>query len=166
MTTIEDVLAGRERSVLHLGDCRDVHRATPDESIDLAVTDPPYGIAHDSNHEGSEWAKQIVGDDAVYADWLPDVARMLKTGAALYLFTRWDVEGEWIAAVRSAGLRVVQVIVWGKWARERVCDTHAGDRLNNVPICSAEYFFSSSVHKKIVSQSATWACSRFSAMAY
>lgn len=114
MTTIEDVLSGRERSILHLGDCRDVHRATPDESIDLAVTDPPYGIAHDSNHEGSEWAKQIIGDDAVRSDWLPDVARMLKTGAALYLFTRWDVEGEWIAAVRSAGLRVVQSIVWDR----------------------------------------------------
>lgn len=29
---------------LHLGDCLDVLRALPDNSIDAVVTDPPYGL--------------------------------------------------------------------------------------------------------------------------
>lgn len=89
-------------------------RGMPDDSVDLFLTDPPYGIAHDSNHAGSEWAKQIVGDDAVYTDWLPDAARVLKPGRAMYVFTRWDVEHEWIAAIRATGLTVVQSIVWDR----------------------------------------------------
>ena len=32
-------------AVVHLGDCLDVLRAMPDESVDAIVTDPPYGLA-------------------------------------------------------------------------------------------------------------------------
>lgn len=30
---------------LHLGDCLEVLRAMPDNSVDSIVTDPPYGLA-------------------------------------------------------------------------------------------------------------------------
>jgi site-specific DNA-methyltransferase (adenine-specific) len=40
--TIADVLEGRARWTLELGDCLDVMRALPDRSIDHVVTDPPY----------------------------------------------------------------------------------------------------------------------------
>jgi site-specific DNA-methyltransferase (adenine-specific) len=40
--TIADVLAGRARYALELGDCLDVMRNLPDLSIDHVITDPPY----------------------------------------------------------------------------------------------------------------------------
>ena len=40
----EDVLE-YPGAVVHLGDCLDVLRAMPDESVDAIVTDPPYGLA-------------------------------------------------------------------------------------------------------------------------
>ena len=76
--TMDDVIAGRSDCALTLGDTRKVLAATPDDSLDLVVTDPPFGIKHDSNREGSEWAKQIEGDDAVDVSWLGDLARAVK----------------------------------------------------------------------------------------
>ena len=38
-------------SKLHLGDCMDVMRSMPDNSIDAIVTDPPYGLAF----MGAKW---------------------------------------------------------------------------------------------------------------
>ena len=112
--TMDDVIAGRSDCALTLGDTRKVLAATPDDSLDLVVTDPPFGIKHDSNREGSEWAKQIEGDDAVDVSWLGDLARAMKPATALYLFTRWDVEHAWCDAVRATGLRIVQSIVWDR----------------------------------------------------
>jgi len=52
---------------LYHGDCRDL--ALPRGSVDLLLTDPPYGIAHKSRgrHE------QIAGDDS--NDWVEDALR-------------------------------------------------------------------------------------------
>lgn len=112
--TVADVLAGRARQCLHHGDTRKVLASMESESLDLVVTDPPFGIKHDSNRDGSEWAKQIEGDDAVDVSWLSDLARAMKPATALYLFTRWDVEHPWCEAIRAAGLRIVQSIVWDR----------------------------------------------------
>jgi len=47
-------------ATLYLGDCRDVLPTLGE--IKAAVTDPPYGISHSSNH-GASWARtQIAGD--------------------------------------------------------------------------------------------------------
>ncbi len=113
---VRAVLDGTADHALHFGDCRPVLADLAEESVNLIVTDPPFGIAHDSNYEGSEWAGEIVGDDAVHAEWLSDAARSLRTGGALYLFTRWDVEHAWCEAIRATGLRIVQSIVWDRGA--------------------------------------------------
>lgn len=108
------VLRSESQIALYHGDTREVLAAMPSESLDLVVTDPPFGIEHDSNHAGSEWAKQIIGDDAVDVSWLGNLARAMKPATALYLFTRWDVEHLWCEGIRAAGLRIVQSIVWDR----------------------------------------------------
>lgn len=37
---------------IHLGDCLDLMRSLPDKSIDLVLTDPPYGIGMDGGDVG------------------------------------------------------------------------------------------------------------------
>lgn len=50
-----------EGVTLHLGDCREIVPTLG--KIDAVVTDPPYGIAHSSNH-GASWERtQIAGDN-------------------------------------------------------------------------------------------------------
>ncbi|MEK7766398.1 MAG: hypothetical protein AAB368_09180, partial [bacterium] len=58
---------------LYLGDCREILPTLG--KVDAVVTDPPYGIAHSSNH-GASWERtQIAGDtdtsirDSVIADF-------------------------------------------------------------------------------------------------
>lgn len=97
------------RNVILRGDSmRGLRRLCPD-SVDLILTDPPYGINWHGNN-----GSQIQGDDAVRAEWLQDAYRVLRSGGALYLFTRWDVYPEWRAAVENAGFLVKQLLVWRK----------------------------------------------------
>ncbi len=42
---------GEQEWTLHLGDCLDVFKTMPDNSVDSVVTDPPYGL---SDHKQAE----------------------------------------------------------------------------------------------------------------
>src|SRR6185295_1504593 len=66
------------RVQLYLGDCRDILPTLG--KVDAVVTDPPYGIAHSSNH-GASWAgTQIQNDgDTTVRD---DVLRPFENVAA------------------------------------------------------------------------------------
>jgi site-specific DNA-methyltransferase (adenine-specific) len=47
---------------LHLGDCLEVLRGLPDGCVDAVVTDPPYGIALQSNGQWFRGSAEIAGD--------------------------------------------------------------------------------------------------------
>lgn len=51
-----------DHATLYVGDCRDVYAELPRESVDLLVTDPPYGVRWPSGHLGEKFGP-IVGDD-------------------------------------------------------------------------------------------------------
>jgi DNA modification methylase len=52
-------------ATLYLGDCREILPSL--DMVDAVVSDPPYGIAHSSNH-GASWAgTQIAGDSTTEA---------------------------------------------------------------------------------------------------
>lgn len=69
---------------LHLGDCLDVMRDLPDNSIDLIATDPPYYKV-----KGDAWDRQW-DKPAQFLAWLDtaleQMARILKPNGSLYLF--------------------------------------------------------------------------------
>ena len=55
--------------VLYNGDCMNVLEYIDDDSVDLILTDPPYGIAYKSNHYKYEWSKRhdaIENDDVLF----------------------------------------------------------------------------------------------------
>lgn len=79
------------------------------ESVDLILTDPPYGIRYRSQTD-----KTIKNDKAPYIWWLYDAYRILKNDGALLCFTRWDVLEAWRSAIQYAGFTIRSCIVWDK----------------------------------------------------
>jgi DNA modification methylase len=108
-----------ELDTVIVGDCLDVMADMPDECIDLIVADPPYGIGY-----ASSWTTRpdgtprmfdaSFGKDEYDDRWIPESARLLKDGGAMYLFTRWDILHRWKAAIEATCLKVVQRIIWNK----------------------------------------------------
>lgn len=91
----------------------------PTASIDLIITDPPYGIRYRAGWKTTNGGKHrrvaaAFGPDNLQLDWIPDAYRALKTNGALYLFSRWDVIHIWREALEAAGFRVIQRIIWDK----------------------------------------------------
>lgn len=83
-------------------------------SVDLILTDPPYGIDHQSNRRvATPKLAKIANDDDVRTDWIADAHFLLKPGGRILLFTRWDVYPEWFEAVRKM-FQVKSCIVWDK----------------------------------------------------
>ena len=93
------------------GDCIQHLKTLPDQSIDLVVTDPPYGIRYRDRS-----GRKILNDDQF--SWLQpsfaEVARVLKDGHYCVSFYGWANADRFVSAWKSAGLRVVGHLVFAK----------------------------------------------------
>lgn len=71
-------------------DCFDLFKSIGDKSIDLVLTDPPYGMSFQSGHR-KEKHEKILNDDNL--DWLPkwceEIHRVSKDHSHLYIFCSW-----------------------------------------------------------------------------
>lgn len=78
------------------GDARDVLAAVPKESVDLILTDPPYGMEWQSNHRQTKFT-QLIGDGAdldqreIVADIIEHCVRVVGQHRHLYVFGPADV---------------------------------------------------------------------------
>lgn len=85
------------------------------DSVDLILTDPPYGISYQSNMGDSKGAP-ILGDwEFEIEPVLREVGRALVDGGVAYIFTRWDVYPNWVKSIPE-GLALKNIIVWDKKA--------------------------------------------------
>ena len=91
-------------------------RALPDESVDLIVTDPPYGVGTQVSARRLPALRfgEIIGADSINDTWLVDAYRVLRDGAAAYIFAKWVNMGDWKTAIESAGFAVKNCIIWDK----------------------------------------------------
>jgi site-specific DNA-methyltransferase (adenine-specific) len=98
-------------------DSRDILPALPSESIDLLLTDPPYGIKYRSKSQvlAPDLAKAIQGDEDLNAmrDVLGLVHPLLRPDRHAYLFAAPMRLGEAVAAV-AAYWTVKNLLVWDK----------------------------------------------------
>lgn len=96
-------------------DCMEGMKSIPDNSVDLIIADPPYGIDFQSNmRRKGERLKKIANDKRPYVWWLPEACRVLKNDGALITFFRWDVQDAFLKAMELAGLGCNGVCVWDK----------------------------------------------------
>lgn len=75
-----------------LGDCREIMAGIPDETFDLLLTDPPYGVEFVSNMRQESWGA-IAGDDGSLdvIKCLESGVNKLHHGSHLYVFGPFDL---------------------------------------------------------------------------
>lgn len=71
-------------------DWKEAIKQVSDKSIDLVVTDPPYGMKFQSNHRKVQH-KSIQNDDNLdwLESWVIELKRVCKDEAHLYIFCSW-----------------------------------------------------------------------------
>ena len=118
---------------LYEGDCLEVMRQLPDNSVDAVVTDPPYGL----EFMGKEWDKLAVpkpGNLGGFADgnkpsfervrrhlpamqewhyrWAVEALRVLKPGGHLLAFGGTRTYHRLACAIEDAGFEVRDCLMW------------------------------------------------------
>lgn len=88
---------------LHHGDCLDVLRTMPDNSVDAVVTDPPYGLSF----MGKRWDYDVPSED-VWAECL----RVLKPGGHLLAFAGTRTQHRMAVRIEDAGFEIRDMIAW------------------------------------------------------
>jgi site-specific DNA-methyltransferase (adenine-specific) len=107
-----------ESSWFH-GDWKDYIDAIENESINLLLTDPPYGMDYRSGRRKDKHS--LIENDGDIGDAC-DVLRScvnallpkLCKDAHILVFCRWDSDGAFQAALRNCGLTVKSSLIWVK----------------------------------------------------
>lgn len=70
--------------------CMDLLKELPDKSVDLLLTDPPYGMDYLSGAK-KELHKKIEGDKDLgwLPDWVKEVSRVMKDDSHMYIWCSW-----------------------------------------------------------------------------
>ena len=90
---------------LHTGDCLEVMRAMPDNSVDAIVTDPPYEL----NFMGSKWDNTGI---AFNVEVWQEALRVLKHGGHLLAFSGSRTYHRMAVAIEDAGFQIRDQIMW------------------------------------------------------
>ena len=105
-----------ELNKIYNEDCLEGMKRIPDGSVDLVLTDPPYGINYQSQRkkDKAQWKPKVKNDKTPFVDFIPQLKRILSDNGAAMIFTRWDVQQRFIDALVSSGLSVKNILIWDK----------------------------------------------------
>jgi len=94
------------------GDCRAILRQLPDESVDLLLTDPPYGM----RYRAKKWGRTMQGDNDVswFRPVIRECYRVLRPDTHAYIFCNEYGLATFRAEMAAAGFKVKRLLVWVK----------------------------------------------------
>ncbi|QYZ78764.1 site-specific DNA-methyltransferase [Methanofollis formosanus] len=112
-----------EGNTFYNGDCvTGAREEIEDRSVDLIITDPPYGIGGDTLHRHYNRDERYVVDGYVevpeseYAEfslrWIREAERVLKPGGSIYIVSGYTNLYHILHALRQTSLREVNHIIW------------------------------------------------------
>jgi len=105
----------KERIQTYNDDCMNVLRKIDDLSIDMIVTDPPYGMSFQSNRaKTGPRHRKITNDEEVFHEWLPECYRILKTGGGIITFCDWKTSNIWKEHLENYGFKINSQVVWNR----------------------------------------------------
>lgn len=100
------------------GDCLELMKQIPDGSVDMILTDPPYGMSLKPQRKEAKFhGKQIINDDQL--DWSDDFFsqcyRVLpKKDCGAFVFCSHHSVGTFIESAKAAGFQIKNLLVWDK----------------------------------------------------
>ena len=109
--------------MLKLGNCMELIKDIPDNSIDLIVTDPPYKITARGNggNSGGMFQKKIVNSGQVFthndldiADWIEELYRVLKEKSHCYIMCNNKNIYHYLDVINKTKFHYVKCLVWVK----------------------------------------------------
>ena len=96
------------------GDCLELMKNIPDGSVDLVLTDPPYGMGFKSNHRKEKY-NEIRNDKSL--EWLEryisECCRVLKNNSAIYCFCSWHNVDVFKQAIEKK-FKIKNILIWEK----------------------------------------------------
>ncbi len=118
-------------------DCVVGMKQLPDESIDLVIADPPFGIAFDGKSsvynrdenlviEGYEETNESYHEFTTR--WLAELPRILKPESSAYVFSGWTNLDAVLEGARDVGLVTLNHLIWhypfGVYTKKRFVTSH------------------------------------------
>lgn len=110
---------------LHKGDCLELMKDIPDNSVDLVATDCPYHIVPggctnkgDGNgifqKDNASDGKLFAHNEIEFSEWLPDVYRVLKSGTHCYIFCNGRNLMRLQSEAEKVGFEYQNLLIWDK----------------------------------------------------
>jgi site-specific DNA-methyltransferase (adenine-specific) len=99
---------------LILDDCFNALKKIPDNSIDLILTDPPYGIGYKLNLGKMQEIKNDNPGDIDFNNFFTECWRVLKDKGCLYIFGRCDFFCRIAPDILSSKFKYMHELIWVK----------------------------------------------------
>jgi site-specific DNA-methyltransferase (adenine-specific) len=115
------VLNLQANKVFH-GDCIEGMKGIPAHSVDLVITDPPFGIdfkAKRENYNRKE-SRVLKGYNEVHEsdyltftrNWMSEVKRVLKDSGSMFVFSGWNNLKDILITLDELGFVTINHLVW------------------------------------------------------
>ncbi|MFH1005509.1 MAG: site-specific DNA-methyltransferase [Bacteroidota bacterium] len=111
-----------EFNKVYNSDCIEGMKLIPQKTIDLVITDPPFGIdfkakRNNYNRKSSrvlEGYNEIKGNNYYQFtyDWLSEVKRILKDSGSMYIFSGWNYLKDILNALEELNFITINHIIW------------------------------------------------------
>lgn len=103
------------------GDCLQLIPTLPDGSVRLLLTDPPYGMAFQSNRRVASGKAEAIDNDGdvetavkLFASMIAELMPKLEEEAHLLVFTHWRMESDFRRVLETAGYTIRGSLIWVK----------------------------------------------------
>lgn len=114
-------------NMIYLGDTLELMQVIPDTSIDLVITDPPYGMSYRSNRRAEkpdkygninkkdDFIENDSGEDfeKLLIDYIKECHRIMKDNTAMYMFCSWHKVGFFQTELEKY-FDLKNLLVWNK----------------------------------------------------